>query len=160
MRHTLTIYGDMRAWLEMAKAEHDAKFAACPWLFFDDGGKQIGAFRKAWASAGKRAGVPDLLFHDLRRSAAMNVDRAGVSRRVIVQITGHKTEAMFLRYRIVNSRDLCDAAHRMEDCLKQPATGKVTGKVGSSTVWGGLWDSNPRLSEPQSDALPPELKPP
>jgi hypothetical protein len=26
--------------------------------------------------------------------------------------------------------------------------------------WGGLWDSNPRLSEPQSDALPPELKPP
>jgi hypothetical protein len=95
-----------------------------------------------------------------RRSAAMNVDRAGVSRRVIVQITGHKTEAMFLRYRIVNSRDLSDAAHRMEDCLKQPATGKVTGKVGSSTVWGGLWDSNPRLSEPQSDALPPELKPP
>src|ERR1022692_502420 len=57
-------------------------------------------------------------------------------------------------------RDLSDAAHRMEDCLKQPATGKVTGKVGSSTVWGGLWDSNPRLSEPQSDALPPELKPP
>ena len=53
----------------------------------------------------------------------------------------HKTEAMFLRYRIVNSRDLSDAAHRMEDCLKQPATGKVTGKVGSSTVWGGLWDS-------------------
>src|ERR1022692_2971554 len=65
MRHTLTIYGDLRAWLEMAKAEHDAKFAACPWVFFDDGGKQIGAFRKAWASAGKRAGVPDLLFHDL-----------------------------------------------------------------------------------------------
>jgi hypothetical protein len=49
---------------------------------------------------------------------------------------------MFLRYRIVNSRDLSDAAHRMEDCLKQPATGKATGKVGSSTVWGGLWDSN------------------
>src|ERR1022692_267495 len=52
-----------------------------------------------------------------------------------------RAEAMFLRYRIVNSRDLSDAAHRMEDCLKQPATGKVTGKVGSSTVWGGLWDS-------------------
>ena len=33
MRQTLTIYGDMRAWLEMAKAEHDAKFAACPWVF-------------------------------------------------------------------------------------------------------------------------------
>ena len=127
--HTLPIYGDMRAWLEMAKAERDAKFAACPWVFFDDGGRQIGTFRKAWASSCKRAGVSGLLFHDLRRSAAMNMDRAGVSRRVIMQITGHKTEAMFLRYRIVNSRDLSDAAHRMEDWLKQPTTGKVTGKV-------------------------------
>lgn len=53
----------------------------------------------------------------------MNMDRAGVSRRVIMQITGHKTEAMFLRYRIVNSRDLSDAAHRMEEWLR------VTGKV-------------------------------
>ena len=64
----------------------------------------------------------------------MNMDRAGVSRRVIMQITGHKTEAMFLRYRIVNSRDLSDAAHRMEDWLKQPATGKVTGKVDNLQV--------------------------
>src|ERR1022692_3978009 len=160
MRQTLTIYGDMRAWLEMAKAEHDAKFAACPWVFFDDGGKQIGAFRKAWASAGKRAGVPDLLFHDLRRSAAMNVDRAGVSRRVIVQITGHKTEAMFLRYRIVNSRDLSDAAHRMEENGRLPQTARHGQGYGQGGIIYGMWDSNPRLSEPQSDALPPELKPP
>jgi hypothetical protein len=27
-------------------------------------------------------------------------------------------------------------------------------------LWGGRRDSNPRLSEPQSDALPPELRPP
>ena len=26
--------------------------------------------------------------------------------------------------------------------------------------WGGMWGSNPRHSEPQSDALPTELKPP
>jgi integrase len=71
--------------------------------YFCDGGKQIGTFRKAWASACKRAGVPDLLLHGLRTSAAMNMDRTSVSRRVILQITGHKTEAMFLRYRIVNS---------------------------------------------------------
>jgi len=80
---------------------------------------QIGTFRKAWASACKRAGVPGLLFHDLRRSAAMNMDRAGVPRRVIMQITGHKTEAMFLRYRIVNHQDLRDASHRMEEYLSQ-----------------------------------------
>jgi integrase len=122
------------AWLEMAKAERDAKFAACPWVFFDDSGKQIGTFRKAWASACRRAGVPGLLFHDLRRSAAMNMDRAGVPRRVIMQITGHKTEAMFLRYRIVNSRDLSDAADGMEDRLKQPSAAKVVGKVDHSSL--------------------------
>jgi integrase len=127
--HTLPIYGDMRAWLEMAKSERDKKFPDCPWVFFDERGMQIGTFRKAWASACTRAHVPRLIFHDLRRSAAMNLDRAGVSRSVIMQITGHKTEAMFLRYRIVNSRDLSDAAHRMENWLKRPPTGKVTGKV-------------------------------
>ena len=26
--------------------------------------------------------------------------------------------------------------------------------------WGGMWGSNPRHSEPQSDALPTELRPP
>ena len=46
-----------------------------------------------------------------------------------MQFTGHKTAAMFLRCRIVNSGDLSDAAHRMEDWLRQPVTGKVTGKA-------------------------------
>ncbi len=27
-------------------------------------------------------------------------------------------------------------------------------------IWGGLWGSNPRPPEPQSDALPAELNPP
>ena len=45
-----------------------------------------------------------------------------------------QTEAMFLRYRIVNSRDLSDAAHRMENWLNEPDTGKVTGKVEEARV--------------------------
>jgi hypothetical protein len=40
---------------------------------------------------------------DLRRSAARNMDRAGVSRHVAMQITRHKTEAMYRRYNIVNN---------------------------------------------------------
>jgi integrase len=114
--HTLPIYGDMGPWIEMAIAERDTKFPQCPWLFNKDG-KQIGNFRKAWTSACKRAGVPQLLFHDLRRSAVVNMDRAGVPRRVIMQITGHKTEVMFTRYRIVAAADLQQAARRMENYL-------------------------------------------
>jgi integrase len=66
------------------------------------------------------ARAPGLLFHDLRRSAAMEIDRAGVPRKVIMQITGHKTEAMFLRYRIVSSQDLSDAKERMERYINVP----------------------------------------
>ena len=117
--HTLPIYGEMGPWIEMALAERDAKFPQCPWLLFNEEGKQIGSFRKAWTSACKRAGVPGLLIHDLRRSAVVNMDRAGVPRRVIMQITGHKTEVMFTRYRIVAPADLKQAARRMEAYLEQ-----------------------------------------
>ena len=119
--HTLPIYGDMGPALEMALEERRQKFPDCPWLFFDEQGRQIGTFYKAWASACKRAGVPGLLFHDLRRSAARNMDRAGIPRKVIMQITGHKTESMFLRYRIVSDRDLKDAATRLEAYMSQSA---------------------------------------
>ena len=129
--HTLPIYGEMGPWIEMAIAERDGRFPQCPWLFFNEEGKQIGTFRKAWASACKRAGVPGLLFHDLRRSAVVNMDRAGVPRRVIMQITGHKTEAMFTRYRIVAPADLKQAARRMEAYLEQSkeAAGTLSGTL-------------------------------
>ena len=117
--HTLPIYGEMGPWIEMAIAERDARFPQCPWLFFNEEGNQIGSFRKAWTAACKRAGVAGLLFHDLRRSAVVNMDRAGVPRRVIMQITGHKTEVMFTRYRIVAPADLKHAARRMEAYLEQ-----------------------------------------
>ncbi len=50
----------------------------------------------------------------------MNMARAGIPRRVIMQITGHKTEAMFLRHRVVNTQDLTDARLKMEAQLSPP----------------------------------------
>jgi len=141
--HTLPIYGDMGPWIEMAIAERDAKFPQCPWLFFNEEGKQIGNFRKAWTSTSKRADVPGLLFHDLRRSAVVNMDRAGVPRRVIMQITGHKTEVMFTRYRIVAAADLKQAARRMENYLGQARTA------------GGTADGEEQGSHQKSDASRP-----
>jgi integrase len=54
------------------------------------------------------------VFHDLRRSAARNLIRSGVSRSVAMKITGHLTEAMFERYNITDEADLRDAMEKVE----------------------------------------------
>ena len=50
-----------------------------------------------------------LLVHDLRRSAARNLIKAGVSRTVAKKITGHKTDEMFDRYAIQENSDVKEA---------------------------------------------------
>jgi integrase len=109
----LPIYGELRGRLEMALTEIKTSYPDCVWLFHKQG-QRIGYFRRSWVSATRRAGVPGLLFHDLRRTAVVNMDRAGLSREVIMSITGHQTDSMFRRYRIVHEQDLQDARWRME----------------------------------------------
>jgi hypothetical protein len=53
-----------------------------------------------------KAGLPGKLMHDNRRTAARNMDRAGVPRQIAKQITGHKTDSMYNRYNIVNEKDV------------------------------------------------------
>jgi integrase len=78
-------------------------------LIFHHNGHAIVDIRKAWRTATKKAGAPGLLFHDLRRSAVRNLDRAHVSRDVAMRITGHRTQSMFSRYNIVATEDVAHA---------------------------------------------------
>jgi integrase len=130
----LPIYGEMRPWLEMARAERDAVFPDCPYVFQTQG-RPIGEFRKAWRAACERAGVPGLLFHDLRRSAIRNMRLAGVPEHVAMEISGHRTRAVFDRYSIVGGQDLRDAAVRMEQRFRE-ATG-----TGLGTILGTISDN-------------------
>jgi integrase len=87
-----------------------------PWIFHRHG-LPIGDLRKAWRTACRKAGVPGRLFHDLRRTAARNMRRARVPERVIMDIIGHETTAMFVRYNIVDESDSREAMARTQAYL-------------------------------------------
>jgi integrase len=77
-------------------------------------GKPVKDFRASWWKACDAAGVPDLLFHDLRRTGARNLRRAGVHEGVIMKIGGWKTRSVFERYAIVAQEDIRDAMAKLE----------------------------------------------
>ena len=79
--------------------------------------KPIKRYNKQWEAACKAAGCPGRIPHDFRRTAIRNMSRRGVPERVAMTLTGHKTRAVFDRYRIVNETDLRDAQRRLEGQL-------------------------------------------
>jgi integrase len=101
--------------LRRLKAQRDAKWPKAKRIFLNAQGEPLTyhMMRKAWNDACTGAGVPGLLFHDLRRSAVRNLRRAGVTQKVAREFSGHKTDAIFDRYNITDFDDLKDAAARL-----------------------------------------------
>jgi hypothetical protein len=66
----------------------------------------------------KQAGVPQLIPHDLRRSAVTNMTQV-LSIPEIMNIIGHKTMAMFIRYNIVSRKGITEAGKKMTAWMKQ-----------------------------------------
>jgi integrase len=110
--------------LAMQKVDRNQKWPECPWVF-SRCGRQIKNFRHAWDAACKAAGLidengdPAKMFHDLRRTGVRNLIRAGVSERVAMMISGHKTRSVFDRYNIVSERDLHEAGRRLNAYIRE-----------------------------------------
>ena len=83
-----------------------------PWVFHRHG-RPLKSIRGAWVTASQRAGVPGRILHDLRRTAVRNLERAGVPRSVAMKMVGHKTEAIYRRYAIVDEAMLREAAEKL-----------------------------------------------
>jgi integrase len=82
-------------------------------LVFHRAGKPVAEFRKSWAMACRKSGCEGRLFHDLRRSAARNLIRSGVTKDVAKQVGGWKTDSMFNRYNVTGEEDLRDAMEKV-----------------------------------------------
>jgi integrase len=105
----------LRTLIEQQWREHEALAKAGtlrPYVFHRNGSR-IKSLRGAWAQACKAAGYPGYLVHDLRRSAVRNMERAGLSRSVAMQLTGHKTESVYRRYAITCEADLREGVARL-----------------------------------------------
>ena len=66
------------------------------------------------------AGMPALLFHDLRRTAARNLRAAGVPEEIIMRVAGWKTSSVFKRYAIVDKTDVRAALQQLERARQKP----------------------------------------
>jgi integrase len=84
-------------------------------------GKPVRSFRRTWTRVCAAAGVPELLFHDLRRSGIRNMRRDGISEKVAMTISGHRTRSVFERYNIIDPADLKEAVVRMEQAAERRA---------------------------------------
>ncbi len=123
---TFPFTSELRAVLKMQHAEHERLKKAghiFPQVFFREvaegrGGlkkpKVITSLNKAWKVACRAAGCPGRIPHDMRRSAVRNLVRAGISERVAMMMTGHKTRSVFERYNITSPGDLRDAARLLD----------------------------------------------
>ena len=114
---------------------------------FHDKGRRVYEFRKAWATAciatgfsrpkttadgrpvlnakGEPVLESTMIFHDMRRSAVRNLERAGVSQAGAMKVTGHKTISVYQRYRIVNEADIRDALTRTEAAMSEQKERKI-----------------------------------
>lgn len=97
---------------ELLAACADGK-EANDYLFTWKDGSRIKDFRGAWIAACKAAGVPGLMFHDLRRSAVRRMRRRGIATATAMQITGHLTRQVFDMYDQANADDVAAAAKEL-----------------------------------------------
>jgi len=110
-RRIIPVYAEMR---EHLKCSFQMRNPECPFMFQRQG-KQLRSFRKAFENARRDLKVPALLFHDLRRTAVRNMERAGIQRTTARQVSGHKTESVYIRYAISAERDALEVGDRMTE---------------------------------------------
>jgi integrase len=124
----LPLEGELLEVIERRLAARRFETATGPALsrfVFHEHGAPLGDWRKSWATACNAAGVPGLLFHDLRRSAIRNMILAGTPSVVARAISGHRTTAILDRYSIMTTTETRQALRSTVEYLRRSGTNQV-----------------------------------
>ena len=84
-----------------------------PWVFHRKG-KPIRDFYCAWRNACAAAKLTGRIPHDFRRTAVRNLERAGVPRSTAKAMVGHRTDAIYERYAIVDDTMLREGMAKLD----------------------------------------------
>jgi integrase len=73
-----------------------------------------------------------LIFHDLRRTAARNLRRAGIAEGVIMKIGGWRTRSVFERYAIIDQNDIAVAMEKLQNLQAGEQKQQISYNIGYS----------------------------
>lgn len=119
--------------LDAIRTLHSCRQLGCPHVFHLDG-VPIKGFDKLWKKACREAGLKGKLFHDLRRTGVRNLIRSGVTERIAMTISGHKTRTVFDRYNIVSNQDLKEAAMKQQAFFEAQSHGERSNSQGEKVL--------------------------
>ncbi len=109
----IPVPAEVCAVLRQWRDQTSRRYPASPWVCHYRGERLARVQKKLWDKICQRVGLTDKLFHDLRRTAIRNMVRRGISERIAMEISGHRTRSVFDRYDIVSEADIHDARARM-----------------------------------------------
>lgn len=108
-----------------------------------------GTYKNGWTRILERAEVPHVGTHGIRHRAATDIANSGVSVKIGMALTAHKTATMFMRYAHAEDNPVREAAERVASLRKELVGGgqeqrdlQDTPQVPSKGRAGGLaWGS-------------------
>src|SRR6266545_715344 len=110
---TIPLTKELSEMLRNATIYLDESGQRVPWVF-TYAGKRILSVRRAFEVACRKAGIDNVVFHDLRHTFVTNMRRAGVDYFRIMAITGHRTMEVFKRYHTIDQDDLRQAVSQLD----------------------------------------------
>lgn len=96
----------------------------CPSVFRADKPMSEGTYKNGWTRILKRAEVPHVGTHGIRHRAATDIANSGVSVKIGMALTAHKTATMFMRYVHAEDSPVREAAERVASLRKDLVGGQ------------------------------------